>query len=278
VGEAAGRWKGLVEARVAEIEAVQPGRGGLGPAFWDARAKRFSARIPDPRADPFLGRVRRHAGPRTTVLDVGSGPGRFALALAPRVAAVTAVDPSRRMLAILRRRAREAGIGNVRTVLGRFEDVEVPPADVAICSFVLPVIADAGPFVARLDAAARRRVFLYLGAWCNDAAVDPFWRHFHGRPRAPGPTYLDAADLVAEATGTRPRVEIVEVATRGRFATVEEAVEDYRDWLLLPPTAAARRELAALLQPWLVRRGGALRPPMRTVPAAILSWAPAGPA
>lgn len=276
VGEAGERWKELVEGRLAEVERIQPGRGGFGPAFWDSRAKRFSTRMLPADDDPFLRRVRRATGPRTAVLDVGSGPGRFAVALAPKVAQVTAVDPSKRMLAILRRRAKEAGLANVRTVAGRWEDVDVEPADVVISSYVLPIVADAGPFVAKLHAAARRRVLLYLGAWSTDAVVDPFWRHFHGSPRAPGPTYLDAMDLVEGETGVRPTVRVVEVPTRGRFDTVEDAVADYRDWLLLPDTLAVRTKLAGLLGDWLVRRGGAWRPPMRTTPAAIVEWEGSG--
>lgn len=274
MGPASKHWQELVTARLEEVARLQPGGGGLGPAFWNARARRFSDRVTLPAGDPFLARARRHVGRRTRVLDVGSGPGRFALALAPRAAHVTAVDPSDKMLAILRRHARERGITNVTTVHRGWEDADVTPADVVICSFVLPVIADAGPFVRKLHQHARRRVLLYLGAWCTDAAVDPLWRHFHGEPRRPPPTYLDAMALVEEETGVRPRARVVELATRGRFDTVADAVADYRDWLLLPDTKAVRRELAALLESWLVRRGGALRPPLRTTPAVIVDWEP----
>jgi len=44
------------------------------------------------------------------VLDLGCGPGQLAIAFAPHVARVTAVDPEPRMLAIARRQARDAGV------------------------------------------------------------------------------------------------------------------------------------------------------------------------
>ena len=99
------------------------------------------------------------------MLDVGSGHGRFALALAPRAASVIAVDPSQRMLSILRRRARESGLTNVRTVVGMWPDAEsqVELADVVVCAHVLPLIPDAKRFLNALDRRARRRVFVYLG-------------------------------------------------------------------------------------------------------------------
>ncbi|MFN2504630.1 MAG: class I SAM-dependent methyltransferase [Acidimicrobiales bacterium] len=277
MGEAARRWRQLVRARMAEMERLQPGASPLAnPAFWDRRARRFAAGpMRSAEGDPLLSRLRRAVTPARSLLDVGSGPGRFSLALAPRARSVVAVDPSRRMLAILRREAREANLGNIRTVTGAWEDVDVEPADIVLCSYVLPLIAEAGPFLTKLDRSARHRVFLYLGAFASDAMADPFWRHFHGAPRRPGPSYLDAVAVLDEL-GIRPDVEVVEVTVRTRHPTLEAAVENYRDALVLAKTPAVRRELARLLEPWLQAADGGLRPPFRSHPAAVLSWSPAG--
>ena len=270
---AAARWRTLVRARLAEMEQLQPGRGALGAAFWDSRAKRFASRMTPTAAtaDPFYRRVRRATGRRSTVLDVGAGPGRFTLALAPHVASVTAVDPSGGMLDICRRQAAKLGLSNVTCIHGRWQDTEVAPADVAFSSYVLPLIADAPRFLRKLDEAAGERAFLYLGAFSLDAVMDPLWRHFHGRPRKPGPTYLDAVDVLREL-GLAPEVEVVEVPSRARFKTVAEAAKDYRDQLCLPDTPEVRKELRGLLADWLVARDGVLGPPLKTVPAAVVSW------
>ncbi|MFN2607627.1 MAG: class I SAM-dependent methyltransferase [Acidimicrobiales bacterium] len=276
-GEAARRWRALVRARRREVERLDPGRPGPSDArYWDARARKLAARALGTAAgDPFLARLRRLSGARTTVLDVGAGPGRFSLALAPRVAGVVAVDPSPRMLALVATAARRAGLANVATVEGRWEDVEVAPADVAFASYVLPVVDDAPRFLAHLDAAARRHALLYLGAFTADAVTDPLWRHFHGRPRAPGPTWLDAADVLDEM-GIRASVEVVEVPVRTRFHSLAEAVADYRDLLAVPDDAPTRAELRRLLRWWLVGPPGALRPPVATLPAAVVRWRPSG--
>lgn len=57
-----------------------------------------------------------------TVLDVGTGAGRLALALAPRCRAVVGVDRDARAIDEARRDAQAAGLGNARFLVG---DVEV---------------------------------------------------------------------------------------------------------------------------------------------------------
>lgn len=274
---ASARWRRLVSERLEEMERLSPDLGSLRGAFWDRRADRYaeSVKLMDVERDPFLRRLRRVTGPASTVLDVGAGTGRFALAIAADVRHVTAVDPSAAMLAILRRDAAELGLTNIMTQLGAWEEADTAVADVAFSAFVLPVVRDAPAFITKLDAAARRHVLLYLGAHCGDAVLDPLWRHFHGRPRAPGPSYLDALAVLSEL-GIAPQVKVVEIPNRRRFAAIAEAVDYYLDWLLLPDTAEVRHELEALLANWLLGRKGALRSPLRSIPAAIIHWRPLG--
>ena len=276
-GPAATRWRKLVTARLAEMERLQPGRGALNAGFWDTRAKRFAKRLPvsSVAGDPLYRRLRQATGRRSTVLDVGAGSGRFSLALAPRVAAVTAVDLSAGMLDVCRRQAGALGLTNLTIVHSKWEDADVEPADVAFSSYVVTLVPDAARFLAKLDASATQRVFLYLGAYTADAIMDPLWRHFHGTSRKPGPTYLDAADVLREL-GLKPQIDVVEVATRGRFQNVADAAKDYRDQLCLPDTPEVRKELRGLLKHWLIRRGDALAAPLKTVPAAVISWKPTG--
>ena len=74
---------------------------------------------PDPAAD--LAAFREHGvGGASTVVDLGAGTGRLALAAAPHVARVVAVDISPAMLALLRERAARAGLANVDCVQAGF--------------------------------------------------------------------------------------------------------------------------------------------------------------
>ncbi|HSH23106.1 MAG TPA: class I SAM-dependent methyltransferase [Acidimicrobiales bacterium] len=251
------------------------GSADLGAAFWDSRARRFAKRTAGTAAtDPLTERVGSVLRPGDTLADVGCGPGRFSLALAPAVRRVVGIDPSPVMVSLLRREARRSGLDNVDTVTGRWQDVHIDAVDVGLCSYVLPLIEDAGRFLSKLDATCRRHAFVYLSAFSTDAVFDPLWRHFHGVPRKPAPTYLDAVAVLAEL-GIRTGVEVVELPVKTRFATVAAAAHDYRDNLLLPDTAEIRQELRGLLSTWLVRTDGGLRPPLQTTPAAILHWQPA---
>lgn len=266
-----------MRARRAEVQQLAPDLGGA--QFSDARSRRVAAFAAGTAArDPTLSRVRRAAGRRTTVLDVGAGAGDFALALAPRVARVVAVEPDPAMVAVLRREARRRGLHNIEAVEGRWEDAEVSPAEVVVCSYVLPLAEDAAAFLGKLDRSCLRQAFVSVMAVSVDAAVDPFWRYFHGRPRRPAPSYLDALAVLAEL-GIAARVEVAEVPTLSRFtgerfATLAAAVAAYGQDLLLDDTPPVRRELRGLLRPWLVEEKGYLRPPVTTLPAAIISWAP----
>ena len=273
------RWRRLVTDRLEELERVSPDVGLHSGAFWDRRANRRAPTLDltETERDPFLRRLRRATCRSSTIIDVGAGRGRYALALAADVRRVMAIDPSRATLALLRRDARRLGRRNVRTVAGTWEEADVEVADVAFSAFVLTLVPDARAFLLKLEAAARRHVFLHLGAYCGDAVLDPLWRHFHGAPRAPGPTYLDALAVLHEL-GIAHDVRVVELPNRRRFATVDEAVEHYRDALFLPEGPDVGRELAGLLSSWLLGRKGALRSPLRTGPAAIVHWRPGGDA
>jgi len=108
--------------------------------------------------DPVEGRA---------VLDVGTGTGRAALALAHRGARVTGIDASAEMLAVAKRRALEAGV-NVTFLAGdahglAFDDRSF---DAVICLRVLMHTPDWQRSLAELCRVARDRVvFDYPALW-----------------------------------------------------------------------------------------------------------------
>ena len=254
---------------------LSPGSGSISGSFWDTRAERYhrNVTLAHPDSDPFLRRLQRVSDASSSAIDAGAGTGRFALALAGSVRHVTAVDPSEAMLAVLARGAGEIGVRNLTTIQAKWEDADAEPAEIAFSSFVLALVPDAVAFIEKLEAAARRRVLLYLGSFSADSLLDPLWRHFHETPRAPGASYLDALAVLREM-GIEPAVRVVEIPNRKRFATLAEAVEHYRDALLVEDMPEVRGELARLLPAWLMGRRGAYRSPLRATPAAIVEWTP----
>ncbi|MYA17651.1 MAG: class I SAM-dependent methyltransferase [Gammaproteobacteria bacterium] len=89
----------------------------------------FYSRYRVPYPERLLARLKAETclGHDSVVLDLATGPGRLALALAPSVRQVVAVDIEPEMLDEGRRLARGADIPNVRWVQARAEDLAVAP-------------------------------------------------------------------------------------------------------------------------------------------------------
>ncbi len=89
-------------------------------------------RVPYP--PDLLAHVRRRAriSGAGRLLDLGCGPGRVALPLAPFFREVWAVDREPEMIAAGRAEATRRGVANVRWIVGRAEDVAVPAGSIEL--------------------------------------------------------------------------------------------------------------------------------------------------
>jgi ubiquinone/menaquinone biosynthesis C-methylase UbiE len=147
---------------------------------------------PDPAGD--LASLREHGvGRASTVVDLGAGTGRFALAAAAEVSRVVAVDVSPAMQATLRERVVRAGLSNVECVQAGFLTYEHtgPPADAVFTRNALHQLPDFWKVLALDQIATLLRpggvlrlhdlIFDFqpaeaeavLDAWLDDAADDP---------------------------------------------------------------------------------------------------------
>ena len=147
---------------------------------------------PDPDED--LAVLRQHGiGRASTVVDLGAGTGQFALAVAPDVARVVAVDVSPAMQSVLRQRAARAGLANVECVQAGFLSYEHtgPPADAVFTRNALHQLPDFWKALALDKIAGLLRpggvlrlhdlIFDFqpaeagrvLDAWLADGAADP---------------------------------------------------------------------------------------------------------
>jgi SAM-dependent methyltransferase len=100
---------------------------GTEPTIFDLNARRY-AESPVHRSGPSLPVLLRMAqpGPEEVVLDVATGTGHTALAVAEYGSEVIGLDVSGKMLAEARRLAAEQGRGNVRFVEGSAEALPFP--------------------------------------------------------------------------------------------------------------------------------------------------------
>ena len=121
------RWKQIVVDR-ATLASDHADSG-----YWDRRAASYS-RSTQTRVDEFLQVLEPYLSPRKTLIDVGAGTGRHTVPLAERLEWVTAVEPSEGMRSHIPPR------DNITSVASTWEDAEVAPADLVVCSHV-PVAA-----------------------------------------------------------------------------------------------------------------------------------------
>ena len=84
------------------------------------------------------------------MLDVATGAGHTALAFAPHVAKVTATDITEEMLAQAKKLAASRGLGNVKTVPAKAEDLPFPDMsfDLVTCRLAAHHFADVAAFAA----------------------------------------------------------------------------------------------------------------------------------
>ena len=184
----------------------------------DHRRPVFASEPMDPYRtdDPALNAIYEIVGDASEILDVGGGAGRFALPLATRSESVTVVDPSTESLDLLRDRAAEAGLANVTALNERWEDAEVPPADVALCSLVLHHVLEAPPFVRKLEERARERVVIYEMVETPGALIVPFYERVYGMRPAPLPgvpkllNLLWTMDIFPDVTMLNPEAPVLD--------------------------------------------------------------------
>ena len=115
---------------------------------WAAVAERYGAGWTQANA-PDLGWLVEAVRPTKAdrAIDVGTGGGHAALALAPAVASVAAIDPTPEMLAVASRLAAERGIANITFTRAAADALPFPDAtfDVAISRFSVHHWPQPGP-------------------------------------------------------------------------------------------------------------------------------------
>jgi SAM-dependent methyltransferase len=182
-----------------------------------------------------------------SVLDVGCGGGRAAMALVPPAGRVVGVDEQQSMLDRFATAAGERGV-DCELLLGSWpqEAARAARADVVVCHHVVYNVADLVPFVRALSEHATRRVVLELPTTHPLTHLGPLWREFWGLDRPTGPTADDCLGVVREA-GFDPTMEtwVDESFSARALLTPEQQAHYTRIRLCLP--AEREAEVAEVL-------------------------------
>lgn len=258
---------------IVRVEHAQSDRArGVRPAdTWSRLAPAFKD-DPHRTGDATVETLRTRLIPGETLLDVGAGGGRLALPLALTCRHVTAVEPSPSMCAVLRETADEYGIENVSIVEAGWIDASVEPADVALCSHVVYVVENIGPFVRKLNDHARRLVLAIVFRSPPQSQTYGLWEQVHGEKRhgLPAlPEFLPALDQL----GIQPEVTELAPQPPMSFDSVESARDTIASRLYVQPGTDAMTRLENALQDSLCESDGVWRiegaQPLRP---CIVSW------
>lgn len=168
--------------------------------------------IPDSRAHQAAREALPEGG---SVLDVGCGGGRAALALVPPAGLLIGVDHQQGMLDAFAEAADKRGVRHGE-VLGDWPDVAdmTPDADVVVCHHVAYNVWELPTFVTTLTAHARRRVVLELPVRHPLTWMNPLWKQFWDLDRPVSPTADDALTVIRDAGYDAHLVEFDDVTER----------------------------------------------------------------
>ncbi len=250
-------WRARVERHHAQSEGVMEASLREGD-FWRNLAPMFRA---DPRRtdDEALNVLLDLTPEGGSVLDVGGGAGRFAIALAARRGvAATVVDPSPSMLEQLEASVSEVEGVDVTGVNAEWESARVESADVVLCSHVVYGVADIRPFLRKLHDYARARVVMVSFVDSPQAGVAPLWEPVYGERRINLPALPELMNVLWEM-GIYPSVRMLAPTGPQVFESVESAVEEVRGRLFVGSDVERLGRLSGAIEGYLEAVDGGYR-------------------
>ncbi len=193
------------------------------PDRWRGCAGRFRE---DPfRQDETLTGILSFTQPDDVVLDVGGGAGRY-LPIALRCREYVNVEPSASMGAQFEASVRDAGITNARWLHSDWLNAAVE-GDICFSANVVYYIADIVPFVAKLNAASRRRVMIVIHSVPPRNIGADLFRYVYEREPIQDPGHRDLLPVLWEM-GLLPEVRVLGrsdfIAERERYPNRAVAV------------------------------------------------------
>ncbi|SMP40249.1 class I SAM-dependent methyltransferase [Anoxynatronum buryatiense] len=232
-------------------------------SFWNSRAHHFDQKAAERSAEREALVSRLEAGglinSESQVLDIGCGPGTYAVPLAERTWWVTALDVSSQMLAFCKERAAMAGVKNLTLLEMDWRETNLEThqwegAFDLVMASMSPGVHNAET-LDKLMKASRKACYLSAFVRRNDSLGDALHRHlqvdsgpYDGFP-APYTNKIDYTDHVLQQQGYS--------FTRNHFdrrweqsMSLEEAIDHYTKRLLMSHslTKEQHKKIADFLQ------------------------------
>lgn len=197
--------------------------------FWDDVANRKNEDVQS-LADLTCKQLENiKLNPEDTLLEIGPGYGRLTIPLAKIAKLVTVIEPSRKMLEILRESACANGLQNISYINKRWEEVEigkdVTEHDVVLASFSL-LVADLKSALEKIDLAATKAAYVFLSAesWIPECVQ----KIVLGESITILSDHIIVYNLLHDL-GIAANVRIMEYELRKRFTTIGEAAKEFAE-------------------------------------------------
>jgi hypothetical protein len=265
--EALRAWAARVRANREQVERFREANPG---DFYAPVAGMFRA-DPRRRDEPTLEILRLLVQPTDTLLDIGAGGGRYALALALGCREVVAIEPSDGMRRVLAEGMAEYQIANIRSVNARWPEAAPDLAgDVALMSHIGYDIEDIGPFLDAMESAARRLCIAVLLSQPPPTEADRFWPAVHGVERAALPSLPEFLSLLL-ARGKIFEVRLVE-RTPQSYEQPEQALTWLRQQLWTAPGSEKDFVLERAYRERVQQRDGHFALSWDPVSVGVVTW------
>jgi SAM-dependent methyltransferase len=188
-----------------------------------------------------------------SILDVGCGGGIAAFAMGSKAGLVIGVDHQSEMLDMFIENAKERNIDS-KVHEGFWPEIapEVEVADVAVAHHVVYNVQDIVPFVAAMNAHARKRVVIEMPQHHPLSNLSEAWSYFWKLDRPENPTPEDFMDVLSEL-GIDGHIQLWDGQlrqernlddavrfTRIRLCLPESREADVRDFLVSHPASEIR--------------------------------------
>lgn len=217
--------------------------------FWAESAKRFEA-DPYRTDDLVLNAVQEIIPESRSVLDVGGGTGRFAIPIALKARAVTVIDQSPAMLAVLESQIESYKIPNITIVQGSFESISIPVMDVVFCAHVLYTIEHIEKFIKLLDLAGSHKIIVIMFERSPQSELADVWHFIHGEQRVTLPGAVEFLKILQSMGIKGVSVETVEVAP-SYYQSFDEAFEMVCQKIFVNPDSWKGQKLQRNLSDYL---------------------------
>ncbi|WP_456156238.1 class I SAM-dependent methyltransferase [Veillonella sp.] len=189
--------------------------------YWDKRAHDFS--LMRKSNDYDFGRKVYTAlsgvlNSNSTMLDIGAGPGSFTIPFAQHIKSVTAIEPSKGMVAVLKENVKEAGVENFYVIEELIQDLPQDGSpdfqfDLVAVSLVLWMFPDVWPRLLQMEQ--------YSKGYCAIVAGIPDWKN----PREASKSDVQEFQILYNmllSQGRSPNVSIIDYRCE---RTVEDEIE-----------------------------------------------------